>query len=419
MGTASGVYQLDLQKTYRLNSVGIAMLYEKQQSVTFQYATAANPTFWITISDATQTNAVNRCIKYTDFTPVAARYIKVTVSGAGQIGLGELELYEASSTFEGNGASPNSVIHGLMPYGYALYGNIASKHGISVRDVYGYASNRALCLFDGDSSYLAGLKKIESASNKKILEFRFRAAAIPANQFISMRILGMASGSESTVFYLALMPDGSLRANQGTGGFNHTVAGPGTIAINPTSPWRLIKIVADESANIAYVYLDGSATPVGSFSMHTSPAGTTNLTGFAFASYGTNTFGELAYFDDINFYNPDTEGPSGIAAVTTAGETQLNGKLANQNEELTGKFSIVLSPNPTSELVKLTVHHATPGLYEVHFSDMLGRRVKSMNYNSVAETDVQEIPISSLSSGIYVVTVRQGSHITQKKLIVK
>jgi hypothetical protein len=419
MGTNSGVYQLDLQKTYRLNSVGIGMLYEKLQSVTFQYATAANPTTWITIPDATQNNVVNRSIQYTDFTPVEARYIKVTVSGTGQVGLGELELYEASSTFEGNAASANSVIHGLMPYGYALYGNVAGKHGISVRDVYGYASNRALCLFDGDSSYLAGLKKVESASNKKILEFRFRAAAIPGGQFISMRILGMASGSENTVFYLVLKPDGSLMANQGTGGFSHTVAGPGTIAINPTSPWRLIKIVADESANVAYVYLDGSATPVGSFSMYTSPASTTSLTGFAFASYGTLTWGELAYFDDINFYNPDSEGPSGIAANAAAGEIQLNSKLSSQNEELTRKFSITLSPNPTSEFVKLIVQNSAKGIYEVHFSDMLGRRVKRLTFNSDGETAVQEIAIPGFSSGIYIVTVSQGSHITQKKLIVK
>jgi hypothetical protein len=412
IGTGSGVLQLDLQKKYNINSVGLAMLYDKVQSATVELS--EDLFTWIPVE--TYTNETHRNIHYKDIAPTLARYVRVTVSGSGPIGIAELELYQTASTFEANAATPTSVVHGMIPYGYALYGNTVSKHGISVRDVYGYQSNRALTLYDGNESYIAGVKKIEAASNKKTLEFRFRAVTIPTGQFISMRILGMASGSENTIFYLAVMPDGSIKANEG-GGFTKVIAAANTIPRGTTSAWNLLKIEADESANLATVYLNG--TLLNTCAMNQTPSAATTLTGFAFASYGTNTFGELAYFDDINFYNPDTEGPSGIAAVTTAGETQLNGKLANQNEELTGKFSIVLSPNPTSELVKLTVHHATTGLYEVHFSDMLGRRVKSMNYNSAAETDVQEIPISSLSSGIYVVTVRQGSHITQKKLIVK
>lgn len=87
IGTTSGVYQLDLQKTYRLNSVGLGMLYEKQQSAAVQYATAANPTTWITL--VTYPDSKHRNVKYTDFSPVEARYIKVTVSGTEKVRVGE------------------------------------------------------------------------------------------------------------------------------------------------------------------------------------------------------------------------------------------------------------------------------------------------------------------------------------------
>lgn len=412
IGTGSGVFQLDLQKKYNINSVGLAMLYDKEQSATIELSEDLST--WIPVE--TYTNETHRSIHYKDISPTLARYVRITVSGSGQIGIAELELYQTASTFEANAATPTSVVHGMIPYGYALYGNTASKHGISVRDVYGYQSNRALTLYDGNESYIAGIKKIEAASNKKALEFRFRTVTIPAGQFISMRILGMASGSENTIFYLAVMPDGSIKANEG-GGFTKVIAGANTIPRGTTSAWNLLKIEADESANLATVYLNG--TPLNTCTMFQAPSAATTLTGFAFASYGTDTFGELAYFDDINFYNPDTEEPSGIAADAARGEIQLNKKPGGENEGLKGKFSIILSPNPTSSFVKLTVQNASKGLYELHFSDMLGRRVKSLSYNSAGETDVQEIPIPSLSSGIYVVTVRQGSHITQKKLIVK
>jgi hypothetical protein len=263
---------------------------------------------------------------------------------------------------------------------------------------------------------MAGLKKIETASNKKTLEFRFRAAAIPSGQMITMRILGTVTGVENVVFYAAVMSDGSIKANQGSG-FTLSIAPANTIPVNSTSPWSLIKIEANESGNTASLYLDGVLK--GNFTMFASPASATNLTGFGFTSYGTPTWGEIAYFDDVNFYNPDVEESSGLISSTGATQEMFDNKLDSKNGELSGEFSAFLSPNPTTGFVNLILRNATKGAYEVQFSDMLGRKLKSFNYNSEGQSTTQEIPIPWLSSGFYIVTVRQGSQLLRKKLIVK
>lgn len=409
IGTTSGIYQLDLQKTYRLNAIGIGLLYEKEQSATVQYATTANPTTWITL--VSYSNVVHRNINYTDITPVNARYIKVTVSGTGQIGLGELELYETSSTFEGNAATPTSVVHGVIPYGYALYNNTASKHGISVRDIYGYQSNRALTFYDGNENYIAGLKRIETASNKKTLEFRFRAVTIPNNQFISMHILGMASGSEKTIFYLAVMPDGSIKANEGSG-LTADIAPANTIERSTTSAWNLIKVEADESANLAKVYING--TLKGSCTMFQNPSDATTLTGFAFSSAGLATFGELAYFDDINFYNPDTEQPSGVLSSGSVQQQQLNHLPA----EPTSKFSIKVSPNPAKDIVNIQVSHTVEGKIKLTVLNAVGIPVKTINALSGRDGFFYDLPTGNFLPGLYVISAQQDNKIVRAKVII-
>jgi hypothetical protein len=414
IGTSSGVYQLDLQKTYRLNSVGLGMLYEKQQSATVQYATAANPTTWVTL--ATYTNEIHRNINYTDFTPVDARYIKVTVSGSGQVGIGELELYEASSTFEANAATPTSTIHGVMPPGYTFYGGSATAHGMSVRDVYGYQSNRALTLYDGNNSYMAGIKKIESASNKKTLEYRFRAVTVPANQMITMRILGTVSGAENVVFYLAVFPDGSLKANEGAG-FNKVIAAAGTFGISSTSPWKTIKIIADAAAHTASVEIDGTPTGI-NCTTFPAAASVTNLTGFGFTSYGTATWGEIAYFDDINLYDPTIEVPSGIASAS-ATTAIFSSSLVPQKQTESNAFSISVSPNPAREVVKIVVKGASRGVLNIQFTSLWGKKSKQLKYSLEDGSSELNVPIGELSQGLYVLTATQNGHVSQTKLIVK
>jgi hypothetical protein len=408
IGNNSGVLQLDLQSTYRLNAIGLGMLYEKEQSATVQYATEANPSAWITL--ASYNNEVHRNIRYTDFSPVEARYIRVTVSGSGQVGIGELELYEASNTFEGNAATPNLTTHGVMPPGYSFYGGTAAKHGMSVRDVYGYKSNRALTLSDADETYMAGIKKIETAGNKKTLGFRFRVAWLPASQLITMRILGTVSGTENVVFYLAVLPDGSIKANQGAG-FTIPVAPAGTIPISPTSAWKTIRIDANESANTAAVYIDGVLS--GNCTMFAAPASATNLTGFGFTSYGTATSGELAYFDDINFYDPDVEGSSGMFMAPLQA-----GAAAQLTDETPGEFSIKASPNPASDHVNIQLKNVDAGMVILSMFDVNGAPVKNITASITGKQLFYNMPTADCAPGVYTITARHGNKVVRTKVII-
>jgi hypothetical protein len=77
--------------------------------------------------------------------------------------------------------------------------------------------------------------------------------------------MGTVGGVESVVFFLAVFPDGSLKANQGAG-WTKVIGAAGTI---PIGTWKLIKIESDESANTASVYIDGVLK--GSCTMYAAP----------------------------------------------------------------------------------------------------------------------------------------------------
>jgi hypothetical protein len=408
MGTTSGVYQLDLQKTYNIQTIGVSLLYNTPESATIDLSPDGST--WTTVK--TYTNASHYCLNYTNITPVSARYVRVTVNGSGQVGLGELELYEASSTFEANATTPTATVHGIIPPGYTQYGTSATEHGMSVRDNVGYQSNRGLTLYDGSGGWIAGIKKIVAASNKKTLEFRCRAAAIPTGGSFSMRVMGTVGGVESVVFFLAVFPDGSLKANQGAG-WTKIIGAAGTI---PIGTWKLIKIESDESANTASVYIDGVLK--GSCTMYAAPASATNLTGFAFASNGTATLGEIVYFDDINFYDPTVSGGSGVASIASPQDVPLS--ISVMDMPVTDqKFSISASPNPASEIVKIIVKGASSGILNIQFTNLWGKKVKQSNYSLENGSSELNVPINGLLQGIYVLTARQNGHISQTKLIIK
>jgi hypothetical protein len=413
MGVNGGVYQLDLEKTYRLQTVGISMLYNKEQSATVELS--SDGLAWTPVVN--YTNARHYCLNYTNIGPFNARYVRVTVTGSGQVGLGELELYEVSSTFEGNASAASTNPHGILPAGYTANGTSASLYGFSVQEGTGYVSSRALKLWDASSSWRAGIRKIVSpVSNKKILEFRCRIAAMPSGGSFNIPLIGTVSGAENTVFWVAVF---ASTATTGTikfyNGASWQPIGTAALPINSSS-WKLIRITADESANTAALYIDN--TPMGSFTMSANPGSATNLSGFGLNSNGTGTSGEVIYFDDINFYNPDVEGPSGIANVG-ANDMRLQTNLKDQTGNQLDKFSLSLSPNPAVGTVKITLENALKGYFDVHITDMMGKRVKNISYNSSGGITVEEIPIYGLSSGIYVVTVIQGKETVWKKLIVK
>jgi hypothetical protein len=187
--------------------------------------------------------------------------------------------------------------HGILPPGYIANGTSGTQYGFAVRDAGtsagGYESERSLQMWDGSSTWRAGIKKSVTAAVTKTLEFRLKPLAYAATGGAIQFILN--SGA-APVFQLAALPDGSIKyhngstwvATTGTG----SPAGAGTVPLNA---WSVIKIVASASTGVAVLTVNGvdqgNATKIGT---------ATTMDSFSFGSGGTMPSGDNALFDDIS-----------------------------------------------------------------------------------------------------------------------
>jgi len=416
IGTTSGDYELDLHQVYHIKGIGVALLYGVPESATISLS--PDGTTWTSVKSY-PSGTTHYCLNYTSFAAFDARYVKVHVSGTGQVGLSELELYQTASTFENNAAEASGDTnwpHGILPTGYAPNGTSLTQYGVSVaKGNVGYQSDRALKLYDGSSTWRAGVKKVVSASNTKTLEFRVRPAAIPVGGSFNWQILGTVGGSENIVFFFAVFAENSgstttykLKSNNGTG---WTQVGTATIPVSG-SVWKQIKVEANESANQAKLYVDGVLA--GTVGMYANPASATNLTGFSFCSNGTATSGEVIYFDDVDFYDT-TVGPTQYDAVNPE---KMFAPLAADQYETDKAFGVTVSPNPSNGIIDIHVNNGLPGETTVLISNISGRIVNKLNYNAQTASSVITTTVQGYQPGIYVITAKQGGHAVQTKLSV-
>ena len=298
----SGHWTIDLQQTCVLNKIGVCLHYNTSQAATIKYS-LDNAT-WTTIKTYTPdgvnfdaAHGTQRALDYTSFGPLSARYVRVDVSNSAtaNVCLNEIELYTTTDTFENNALGDPGVPHGILPPGYVANGTSGSQYGFAVRDsgtsAAGYQSERSLQLWDGSSTWRAGIKKtVTPATTSKTLEFRVKPLAYaPTSGAIQFTI---GSGA-TTVFQIAVFSDGSL--NRWDGSAWHAMAGAGTV---PLSTWSLIQITASASTGSASVSVNGvskgSAAKISGVSAST-------LNCFGFGSGGTAPSGDNALFDDISF----------------------------------------------------------------------------------------------------------------------
>lgn len=440
IGTTSGVLQLDLQKSYRITNIGLAMLFGKQQSALVEYSVDGST--WLP-AGVSYNNVTHYALNYTDVTDFDARYIRVTASGTGQIGISELELYEASSTFENNAVSVTTQPHGVIPPGWTSDGTSSTQYGVSVQEGYGYQSSRALKLYDGSSNWRAGIKKIVSGSNTKTLEFKCRIASLPTGTSFSVPIIGTVSGAENKVFWLAAFASTAttavVKVNVNNGGW--VQIGTATLPISGTV-WKRIKIVTNVSANTATLFID-DVQQGGTFGMFATG---TNATGFGFYSNGTATSGEVVYFDDVNFYDPTAGGGSSGFALVDTSETMkpktgqidtLHAKTTPADtsrilqvqttavtkpaasDSLTQSVMAVMAyPNPATDVTTVKVRNTVKGSVVIELTSLYGQKLRSYSYQSNGGDFNANIPLQSLPSRtVYVITVKNNGKTVQTKLL--
>ena len=279
----SGTYTVDLQQAQTIDHIGICLQYNTTQSATVDLST--NGTTWTTVK--TYTNVKHNAINYTNIANTSARYVRVTVTGAGPlVGLNEIELYSTADTFE-------NYAQNQIPYGYS-----APNAGFWVSEgitppVTGYQRYRGLYINDSSSTTQSTITKTVSATATKTFEFRVKtldyAASGGAIQF------HLKSGA-STAFHLAIFPDGSVKYYNGASWLNTTGSGaPAGANTVPLNTWKLIKVVASATTDTATLYVDGVLEGTVGFRQNVSM-----MDSFLFGSGGSTSVGDQALFDDVS-----------------------------------------------------------------------------------------------------------------------
>lgn len=381
----SGYYTVDLKETDVINAVSICLQKGVQQSATIEYS--ADSITWTTLK--TYTNVTHYTVDYTSFSPVAARYVRVNVTGsAGKIGLNEINIFRSADTYE-------DYVYGIAPYGYTPSDAASPDFWVSEGVVplpSGYKSKRALYMYDNDGTNKELSKVGYSAGAKKTFVFNLRTKGFSTTSgCVQFRLV---SGT-TNVFRMAVFPDGVLKYYNGAW---HNI-GAGTVSV-PLDTWKAIKVVADASANTASVYVDGVL--IGSNVTKETTSATT-INGFLFASGGSTATGDKALFDDVDLLNTTTGLPSRI--------------MAKEEKAVSQPMELSLSPNPAYDVVTVVVKNNERGPLEIYITDASGKRVKTLSYAAAGNQFSAQVPIQQLAPGLYIVTVKQGNTTLQGKLV--
>lgn len=98
---------------------------------------------------------------------------------------------------------------------------------------------------------------------------------------------------------------------------------------------------------------------------------------------------------------------------------KLGNKVATDLKDInTNKESLVIYPNPSTDLVKLTLS-STNKIQSILLCDLLGKQVFSKIYTGLEQLNTQSIDLSSLENGIFVIKVNDTQHNTLTSRFIK
>lgn len=301
-GTA-GSFQIDLNRIYRITDLGISLKNGSPQSASIYFS--IDGTNWGQAVKS-YSNAKHYALDYTRFNvPISARYVKVVATGTdGMVSLNEIELYTDEDTFE-NHPTPKA------PTGYQN----ARMAWVSEGDA--FESKRSLIISDTSNTQIAEIFKYGVETATKSLSFRVNPKTITSAFMFDIK--GVVTSGTTSVFHLAVFPDGSIKYYNGSSWVS--VSAAGTV---PMNSWSLIRVDATKTSANLYV----NNTLAGTASPYANPANVESLNGFSFSSGGTVPVGDSVYVDDVLFqeyasayysFESDTAGsaPQGFVAGST------------------------------------------------------------------------------------------------------
>ncbi len=132
---------------------------------------------------------------------------------------------------------------------------------------------------------------------------------------------------------------------------------------------------------------------------------TTSVTGGTFPySYSIDgqNFQPSPVFDnlEIGFYTLTVQDGNGCTAMI---DFEI---MTTQTKQLLGTKNLIISPNPTTQFIKLNWDSAFRGLFDIQILNSIGQRVYFMDFNKNSSVFDTEIDLSSFSNGIYFVWLK-------------
>ncbi|WP_367129319.1 sialidase family protein [Saccharothrix sp. HUAS TT1] len=299
----SGTLDLVLDRPYTLSKVGLSLALGGAQSATVQTKLHAGDAWqdWLSVTDQT-----GHALKYHSPGARKAQHVRVLTGRASYCPpgvaapcsvLNELELYSDDvDSFE------NDAIGGAVPRGYSLDYTVDDNgrgyQGIWVTQTVAGGSSRALLIDDSSTVHLPAIRRSDSSSAVKTLDFRFspqtwRTAAQGSGSALLFTVLATpVNGTRKSAFHFAAGSDGVIRYYV-TATNTWTPVGAGQ-SFNPsTSTWSTFTVRATTTQ--ATVSVNGSV-------IGTAPradSATSNLTGHQFSASSTALANETFLIDDV------------------------------------------------------------------------------------------------------------------------
>jgi len=303
-----GTFEIALDRAYTLTRLGLSLAIGATESAVVQTRmTPQDPwTDWYTTS-ALKSYA----LQYPSVPARQARQVRVLAGTASACPpgvaapcslLNEIELHAGDvDSFE------NDPVNGI-PRGYSVDYTV-DDNGVGHQGVWvsqttsGSGTSRVLRIIDDHGSHLPAVRRVDSSSATKTLEFRFhpdqwRPVGTGGTSAFLFDILATpVNGQRRVAFHLAVWFDGTIRYHNGT---EWRVIGTGpalnpSTACTPACVWSTIQVRATTTS--ATVTVNGVATG----SATRFDGGTSNLTGHQFSASSTLYQGESFAVDDVYF----------------------------------------------------------------------------------------------------------------------
>jgi hypothetical protein len=167
----------------------------------------------------------------------------------------------------------------------------------------------------------------------------------------------------------------------------------------------------------AQVFLTDPATKEIKFTTLTDTEGL-----FAFDSIASTTYGFMVEYEGKTFEMADSidvtaESPSiEVTAIVSGGEMSTSVKVVTASKEDT-KNSFLLYPNPVQEKLSLKITGLSSGPLEINVYDTQGKLLRTKQVTVGGNSLNEEIDLSELPRGLYLVLVKQRDYVNHSKII--